>query len=277
MKGRLIVILLTLLCYNSFAGTVDTIQVYSQAMKKNIPCVVIRPARYKKLDHLPVVYLLHGYSGNYAQWITTAPQLKQAADAAGILIVCPDGGFSSWYFDSPLDSSFRYETFISRELVPYIDSHYKTNASRSFRAISGLSMGGHGALYLAIRHRDVFGLAGSTSGGVDIRPFPNNWDLKKRLGDTACCKNNWEQHTVINEIKKLQPGQLQLIFDCGLEDFFLPVNQALHQQLVQQKILHDYIERPGGHNHTYWHNSIDYHILFFYNYFSQQKKAVSNQ
>lgn len=274
MKG-FFVLITGILCYGFVsAGTVDTIQVYSEAMKKNVPCVVIRPSHYKKLKELPVVYLLHGYSGNYAQWLKTAPQLKEAVDAAKVIIVCPDGGFSSWYFDSPIDSTIRYETFVSKELVSYIDSHYKTATSRNFRAISGFSMGGHGALWLAIRHPSVFGLAGSTSGGVDFRPFPDSWEIKKRLGDTACCKENWEQYTVINEVKKLKPGSLQIIIDCGLKDFFLGGNQALHQYLVEQKIKHDYIERPGGHEHKYWNNSIDYHLLYFYNYFTKQKNPI---
>src|SRR6185312_13201992 len=84
-----------------FAGQTDTILVHSAAMNKDIKCVVIIPATTNA--HWPVVYLLHGYGGNYAQWPGTAPQLQQEADAFGILFVCPDGGFDSWYFDSPVD------------------------------------------------------------------------------------------------------------------------------------------------------------------------------
>ena len=67
-------------------------------------------------------------------------------------------------------------------------------------------MGGHGALWLAIRHQDIFGAAGSTSGGVDIRPFPDNWDMKKQLGEYINNKEIWDNHTVINQINKLQDG-----------------------------------------------------------------------
>ena len=102
---------------------------------------------------------------------------KAMADTYGVIIVMPDGGFDSWYYDSPVEPTYRYETFVARELVEYIDSHYRTKAEPSARAIAGLSMGGHGALYLAIRHQNVFGAAGSLSGGVDIRPFPDNWNI----------------------------------------------------------------------------------------------------
>ena len=75
---------------------------------------------------------------------------------------------ASWYWNSPVDPKSQYETFISDELIKAIDSKYKTIKNRTGRAITGLSMGGHGALYLAIKHQDVFGAAGSMSGGVDI-------------------------------------------------------------------------------------------------------------
>lgn len=250
------------------AGNTDTIMVYSKAMHKNIPCVVITPSGYEKSGRrYPVIYLLHGYGGNYAQWAKTAPQLKTDVDVMNLIIVCPDGGIGSWYMDSPVDTAFRYETFVGGELVSYIDAKYPTQADRGHRAITGLSMGGHGGLYLGIRHKDLFGAAGATSGGVDIRPFPNNWDLKKRLGDTSCCMANWEKNTVVNVVEGLNKGELKLIIDCGISDFFLQVNRNLHQLLLARGIEHDYIERPGGHNGNYWKNSIDYQLLFFKKFF----------
>lgn len=264
MKTLILLVIGFVMTYPAMAGDVDSIAVYSQAMKKDIKCVIVKPSGYKKSKtRFPVVYLLHGYGGNQRQWVSLAPQLKTKVDELQIIIVCPDGGVGSWYMDSPVDSSFKYERFVSSELVGYIDKNYKTVADKQHRAITGLSMGGHGGLYLAIRHRDVYASAGSTSGGVDIRPFPNNWDLKKRLGDTICCKENWEKNTVINLANNLQNKDLRLIIDCGLQDFFLEVNRNLHQKLMQLKIEHDYIERPGGHNNAYWNNSIDYQLLFF--------------
>ncbi len=271
MKGIATTLTGLLIVLFAKAGEIDTISVYSNTMKKEIKCVIVKPERYRKMDKLPVVYLLHGWSGNYAQWVKEATQLGRKADELGLLLVCPDGGYDSWYFDSPIDSSVRYETFITKELVPYIDTHYKTDADRQHRAITGLSMGGHGAFYLSIRHIDLFGAVGSISGGVDFRPFPKNWNISGRLGDTACCKTNWDQHVVINLADKLQPGDLKITFDCGVEDFFIPGNRALHQKLLDKKIDHDYAERPGGHTSAYWTNSIDYHLLFFRKVFDKAK------
>ena len=258
-----------ILTITSKASIVDTVSTYSASMKKQIKAVVIRPDSYDREKELPVVYLLHGYSDDYAGWIAKAKGFEKAADLYKCMIVCPDGGFSSWYWDSPVDSSFRYETYISKELVGWIDSKYKTIKNKKGRAITGLSMGGHGALYLAFKHPDVFGAAGSMSGGVDIRPFPNNWDMSKRLGTYAQNPGRWEKNTVINMLHLVTPGNPALIIDCGTDDFFFKVNEALHQQLLLRNIPHDYITRPGVHDWEYWKNAIEYQLLFMHHFFSK--------
>jgi S-formylglutathione hydrolase FrmB len=251
------------------ASVTDTISTFSNSMEKQIKAVVITPDGYDKARECPVLYLLHGYSGNYSDWVKKDKSLSLLADQYQMIIVCPDGGFSSWYFDSPVDKTIRYETYVSKELISFIDGKYKTIKNRKGRAITGLSMGGHGALYLAFRHQDIFGAAGSMSGGVDIRPFPNNWDIKERLGSYDKNKDNWENNTVINMVNLLTPKSLALIFDCGTEDFFFQVNRKLHEELLYRNIPHDFITRPGGHSWPYWMNSIEYQALFFSNYFRE--------
>ncbi len=254
------------------ASKVDTVVTYSASMKKNIKAVVITPNNYSTQHIYNVVYLLNGYSGNYASWVEGMPVIKKLCDEYGVIIVCPDGNYSSWYFDSPIDSSFRYETYVSTELIKYVDSHYHTNPSRTGRAISGLSMGGHGAFYIAFRHQDVFGAVGSMSGGVDIRPFPLKWDISKTLGNYKDHPENWEKNTDINLVYLLTPGSLAITFDCGTEDFFYGVNVALHKKLLERNIPHDFTTRPGGHTQNYWGNSIQYQMLFFSNYFHNEEK-----
>lgn len=251
------------------AANVDTVSVWSAAMDKAIESVVITPATYSQRDAFPVVYLLHGYSGDYTDWVSKAPSIKDFADRHGLIIVCPDGGYGSWYWDSPVDSSFRYETFVSDELVTWVDSQYKTIANRGGRAITGLSMGGHGALYLAMRHTDVYGAAGSTAGGVDIRPFPLNWEMAERLGSYADHPGRWDSHTVINLVHRLTPNALSLIIDCGISDFFYGVNEQLHRKLLDRNIPHTYITGPGAHNWEYWQHSVAYQLLYFSEFFSK--------
>jgi S-formylglutathione hydrolase FrmB len=258
---------LLLLLVTSAHASVDTLSVFSTQMNKPVKVLVITPDKMEG-TRLPVVYLLHGFGGNYSSWLKDAPQIKQKANEMQAIIVLPDGGYGSWYFDSPVDATIRYESFMIKELLPYIDAHYPTKNNKAFRAITGLSMGGHGAFYLAIRHKDLFGAAGSVCGGVDFRPFPKNWDLAKALGPLDTHAENWNTNTVINQIDSLRSGDIQLIFDCGVGDFFLTVNRALHQKLLSKNVAHDYTERPGAHNSAYWRNSIDYQLLFFKNWFA---------
>ncbi len=250
------------------AAQVDTFYVHSKVMAKDIPNIVIKPDGYEQnKTGYPVLYLLHGAGGNFSNWVNTVPEIKEYADRYKMIIICPDGGVTSWYWDSPIDEKMQYETYISKELVPWVDAHYKTIPKKGKRAIAGLSMGGHGALYLAFKHQDIWGAAGSMSGGVDIRPFPNKWDMAKRLGAYAENKETWEKNTIINMLYLLDGENLAIIFDCGVDDFFYKANRRLHEEMLYRNIPHDYIERPGKHSWNYWRNSIKYQILFFYDFF----------
>ncbi|UFH34458.1 alpha/beta hydrolase [Flavobacterium acetivorans] len=274
MKKIIYVTLLVFMFFSAKAAKVDTLDVFSVSMNKNIKTCVITPDSYKKSKkNFPVVYLLHGYSGNYATWVKSFKEVAQQADKYGFIVIGVDGNYSSWYFDSPIDPDFKYETYIIDELVPFIDKKYKTIASREGRAISGLSMGGHGALYLSFKHQDVFGAAGSMSGGVDFRPFPGNWDIKKRLGSITDFPENWDKNTVVNMLELVKSNKLNLIIDCGVDDFFIDVNRQLHEKMLALKINHDYIERPGKHNMEYWENSLKFQLLFFHDFFNNKVKT----
>lgn len=257
------------------AAIVDTIQVYSKVMKKNIPCVLVRPDSYKmKKIFYPVIYLLHGYSGDYSNYLKKIPSIRKQADDLQVIIVCPDGAFSSWYFDSPVDSSMRYETFVANEVPRYIDEHYRTIKNKHARAIAGLSMGGHGALFIAMRHPDFFGACGSMSGVVDLFASHDKFDIIKRIGDTSNNNSYWHDYSVINVIEKYKSSDsLAFIIDCGIKDFTFIPNRKLHEKMLLLNIPHDYIERPGDHNWDYWSNSLQYQLLFFRRYFDKYKSS----
>jgi S-formylglutathione hydrolase FrmB/acetyl esterase/lipase len=257
------------LTFQIFAAKVDTVRVMSKSMNKMICNLVITPDSYPgEKKTYPVLFLLHGAGGNQKDWLNNAPEIKDYSDKYNIIIVCPDGSKTSWYFDSPVDSTMKYETYMAKELIGYIDTNYSTKKDSSGRAITGLSMGGHGAFYLTFRHPDIWGAAGSMSGGVDFRPFPDNWDLSKRLGDYSKYPDNWDKNVVINLLDSIKDKTLKLIFDCGVDDFFCTVNRNLHQKMLEYKIPHDYIERPGKHTWDYWQNSLKYQIVFFNDFFN---------
>ncbi|WP_437921604.1 alpha/beta hydrolase [Sphingobacterium sp. LRF_L2] len=254
-------LLLVFFCFLSqvYAAQVDTIAVFSKKMNKDVKVVAISPEKGKASSTL---YLLHGHSGNYSNWVTSAPQIKELVDRFGYLVVCPDGGFDSWYWDTE-DANYQYESFITKELLPFIEKRFQVGSTRANRAITGLSMGGHGALYLAFKHQDLFAFAGSTAGGVDIRPFPDNWGMKKRLGAYSENPQKWNEHTVMELTHLVQPGALQLFIDCGTGDFFYEVNNKLHEKLTYLNIPHHYLTMPGRHDWNYWSRSIAYQMEFF--------------
>lgn len=218
-------------------------------------------------DPYPVLYLLNGHGGNNRSW-STITRLDSLATEYDMIIVCPDGR-NSWYWDSPVNDSLQMESFIINDLIPYIDSRYNTRTDRLGRAVSGLSMGGHGALWLAMRHQNVFGSAGSTSGGVDITPFPSRWNMKDALGLQKENPRRWRDHSVMTVADTLSPGRLNIIFDCGTSDFFFKVNNRLDSLWRAHGVEHTYLTSPGAHTPAYWRRSIEPQLTFFNTIFNQ--------
>lgn len=277
MKFKLVTsIIISTLAFTAYiqASTTKLISVPSTKMGKEIKVNIILPDSYDK-NSLPVLYLLHGATGSCMDWPKNT-NIGDLADEYNIIVVCPDGTKFGWYFDSPIEPDSQYETFVADELVKYIDKNYKTLTSRNFKAISGLSMGGHGALFLAMRHKDTFGVVGSQSGAVDITPYPNEWEIKKKIGEYSQNKELWESLSVINIAKNLKDKELAIYIDCGTSDFFIEINRNLHKQLLNDKITHTYTEHPGKHDWNYWRNSIKYQMLFIHENFQEAVGCISH-
>lgn len=250
----------------------QVINVKSDKMGRNISNLVVLPEQYfiDSSSIYPVLYLLHGYSDDYMAWQNHV-DLTKHANKYGFIIVCPDGQ-DSWYFDSPIDPAFQFETYITQELRNYIESNYRTINDSKRRAITGLSMGGHGALWLAWRHPDIYGMCGSMSGGVDITTIKDHYKIDKRLGKYADNEAVWKSHSVMNLVPTLKPENDQfIIIDDGTSDIFIKDNRALHAALKEHKIKHDYSERPGRHSWDYWVESLERHLRDFSNRISMIK------
>ncbi|NIZ04768.1 esterase family protein [Pseudoalteromonas sp. HF66] len=234
------------------------------------PVTVTIPDGYQESKKYNVIYVLHGYSGNHSDW-TKLTDIEKLANQYDVIIVNPDGNYGSWYLDSDIDKSSQYETYIAEDLVNYIDSTYSTNRSKSGRAITGLSMGGFGALHIAINNQARFAAVSGMSAGVDVRPFSAEFDLAKVLGSYAENKEKWDSIAIINNLHKIAAGNtawkkgadtLPIMLDIGVGDFFIEQNRALHQAMLDLRIRHDYIERPGIHDWHYWNKVIAYQFLF---------------
>lgn len=252
-----------LVALGAAAFRVDSAKVATRYLATPEDITVIIPDAAANGKRVPTVYVLNGFGGDHKTWISKVPAIGEMADRYEVVLVMPDGR-DSWYWDSPVDTGMQMESFFANDLVPYVDAHYPTLPQRESRAITGLSMGGHGALWLAMNHPGLWCAAGSMSGGVDIRPFPKSWKMEQRLGKARDADPAlWESHTVAANIDKLKDANLAITVECGADDFFAGVNNALHDALLKEGIAHDYTSRPGKHTWEYWGNALPYHLLFF--------------
>ena len=262
------------------AAHVNMHLVRSAAMNKAIPVTVILPESYDGVRRYPVVYLLHGAGGNHAT--NTWKGMQELIDRYDVILVSPDGAQTSWWFDSPEDPSFRYETFAAKEVVAWADETFKTMPDRSKRAITGGSMGGHGACYVGIRHKDVFGAIGNVYGGVNLVPFTDRWTIAKRLGEYKDHSERWIEHSVVNQAKTLRNGEVELMTVVGTGDFFLDVNREFHQVLTTNKVAHTYIEVRGEDDaesqHTWetFHRAEKLILSFFREFFDRRTVRFDN-
>lgn len=233
------------------------------------PATATRPADAPHL-RFSVVYLLHGYTGNQNNWYTRSNEagkpLVDLADRYNLIIVLPDGKFSSWYLDAvpdaPDSADWQWETVITRYLVPAIDARFKTWHDPAGRGIAGLSMGGHGAIFLAARHPELFSVCGSMSGVMDLTHSRAKYDIANRIGSFEQYPQRWHGYSAGTQAESFAGRQTALFIDCGVSDGFIDENRTLHTRLIELDIPHDYIERPGGHSWPYWINALPYHMQF---------------
>jgi S-formylglutathione hydrolase FrmB len=241
----------------------------SQYLSKKDSVLVYQPQDYSSQKQYPLVYLLHGYSENYKQWSRTT-DLQKLANQYNLIIVCPDG-FISWYLDSPFDKGSQMESFFFMYLVPKVHQEFNIDSKNIF--ISGLSMGGYGALRYFAEHHDYFNSAASTSGALelDFKSFKDisfkffkssrlSDDLIKLLGNPT--KNNWSQYD-IKELMKNNKISKPFLIDCGTEDPLLNNTLNLKTFAERKNLPFVLMFQSGNHNTEYWSKSIEYHFVFF--------------
>lgn len=280
MKNLLLIWLLLIPVLAFSQAKVDTIAVYSPSMKKNLKAAVTFPSSYSAGNQrFPVLYLLHGGSGAFNDWhqkVTEKGLVNKMAEEYNLIIVTPGVGPASYYYDSPIMDSVNYETYITAELIPHIDQTYRTLAKKESRAISGLSMGGHGAITLSAKHPELFITAGSMSGvmNIDTRMWKVGDDFRKirlegqkaMLGAINYDAPTFNPYTAVGLVDKIKENKLALIIDCGVDDFLIETNRQMHQLLVANGIAHEYIERPGAHTWQYWTEALPVHLFFMNKY-----------
>ncbi len=228
----------------------------------------------------PVVYLLHGYTDDDSAWLQygEADRIADAGIAAGTLppmiLVLPDGG-RSWFVDDHA-GRVRWESMFVEEFLPYIERTYRVRPGKAFRGLAGQSMGGYGALALALHHPDLF--AAVAAFGSALRPDDEVRALSQQYYDEVYgpvfgagrvgadrLTDHWRQSSALDLARTLPVEPLRTVryyLDCGDDDHFSAGNAALHLLMRQQNIAHEYRVRDGGHTWSYWRTALPDGLAF---------------
>jgi putative tributyrin esterase len=284
-------------------GTVRSDTLWSQALGTRKTVVVYLPPSYatQPARRFPVAYYLHGLWGAETDW-TRQGALARTMDslaAAGrpeMIVVMPDGD-DGWYTtwnalgrygacrrEAPpgrTDETVerycvpwpKYDDYVARDLVAFVDSTYRTRADRAHRGIAGLSMGGYGAVSLALGYPDVFAAAWSHSGILATMVLPDStgvvreartidelragragswFSLAPAFGEDTLGWRARDPATIARRALARGATLPALGFDVGRDDPYLPNNRAFHRALDSLGVRHEYVERPGRHDWRYW-------------------------
>lgn len=225
---------------------------------------VLLPQKYDPLKRYAVLYLLHGYSGGHEDWWKKT-RLQEFVKDVPMIVVMPDAE-NSWYVDSFTEPNEQFESYIVKDLPHYVQTMYSVDSTR--RGIAGLSMGGYGALQLALRHTSRYEFAGSLSGAI---AFPRGMSdtsrpserallpsLKRVFGEKTSGFRN--AHDVFQLYRQTSKDSLPYIYMAiGIQDgyrTFLPANRAFTDLLRTYGAAYEYHETQGGHNWQYWDKEI---------------------
>ncbi len=238
------------------------------ALGKQVSARVILPEGKDVRGPFPVFYLLHGLGDNYTTW-TRRTSLERYLDGLPLIVVMPNGE-RGWYSDSKTHPHEAFETFITQDLIGWVDSTFQTIAKREGRVIAGLSMGGYGAFKLALKHPELFCASSSLSGAVEMHDEKAEWHdeiLHREIIDIFGPNRIGGSEDIFALANEYSTGARAplpaLKMDCGTEDFLIDSNRHLHAHLQQLGIAHQYDEFPGYHNWDFWDEHIPQTIEFF--------------
>lgn len=227
----------------------DVIHIDTELVASPARVVISCPDSTPPKSGWPTLYLLHGFQGNYMDWAKHT-NIDSIAQSRGIVIVCPDGG-NLWYWDSP---SASMESYISSKLVNVVDSLYPTDPAPHSRTIAGLSMGGHGAVWIGGRHPQVFGSIASMSGALDTGSpsVRNQADIPKVIGRYEQNPQLWESLSAMTVVPMIARSGQRIWLTCGTNDFLYDDNVRFSRALTSAGVAHKFITPSGSHTWSFW-------------------------
>jgi putative tributyrin esterase len=228
---------------------------HSTALNRDMPYRVILPSVATSGQRLPAVYLLHGGGGGFRDWTNDSDVARFAA--SGLVLVMPEGG-SSYYTNAVDPPQDRYEDYIVHDLIADVESKFLVAPGRSNRAIMGTSMGGFGAVKLALRHPDLFAFVGGLSSAIDV---PRRAFSVKRLGQsrhynaifgsTGSSTRRENDPFVLVRTANLESVPY-FFLTCGEQEGLLPANREFARLLESRHYRFEFHTAHGGHDWNQW-------------------------
>lgn len=237
----------------------ELIVIESENLHCNDSVLVFKPSN----PNGAALYLLHGFSGCYRDWSRRC-DVQKFADESGFLIICPDGFYSSWYLNNVTEENgMQWRTFFDKELYPLIQQKFSLDPEKTF--ITGLSMGGMGAINIFLDDVSRFKAAGSMSGVLDIHAtsLTNKW-ISKILGPYE--EDNYKiynENSAINRIENAVGSGKMMLISCGYSDSLAECSEAFAQRCKTLKVPHAFVFTPGVHSWKYWDFALDLHLWYF--------------
>jgi S-formylglutathione hydrolase FrmB len=224
--------------------SVLTVRFTSEALGRQTSFNVIHPDAGE--GPFPVLMQLHGYSDDSFSWLYNSNLVRHVA-AYPLVVVLPDGG-TARYLNLPVHERYglqRYEDLVMRDIPAQVERMFHTRPGPW--AIGGLSMGGYGALRLGMKHPERFASVWAHSAGLRD---PGD-DFLTLLDDPDDASVAVQAERLRARLDTGERGPV-ISFDCGVDDFVIEPNRALHAHLERIGLAHHYAEHPGGHTWDYW-------------------------
>ena len=228
---------------------------FSQALQKEQSFAYYTPESWngdlsETTSRYPLLIMLHGLNSDYLGW-HTCTRIARYASAYGMVVAFPDGG-NGWYTNAT-DGTADYEDDLINDFLPHLQKTLPLLQEKKNRAIGGMSMGGYGAVKIAMKHWSLFGTAVSHSGAFEKPQIKDAHPVFGHPTENAQCRRK-ENPFALAELGMCRwPTERPYLYlDCGEEDFLLDTNRRLRDHLHFIAYPHTYTETQGQHTYPYW-------------------------
>lgn len=279
-------VLLPIFLFAQTGKVYDNLSLMSKILKSERKYAVYLPPDYETSKRsYPVLYLLHGSGDDQTGWVQFGEVLHIADKAINdgyatpMVIVMPDANTGRRGYWNDIQGEWRYEDFFFEELLPFVEKTYRIKNEKRYRAISGLSMGGEGTFTYALHHPEMFSSACPLSAATGPHSAEDVRNNLRRYGLTVAenlpdslLQSYYKRQSVLYLVENQPVEQLKSVrwfIDCGDDDFLYEGNSLAHIALRKREIPHEYRVRQGGHNWTYWRDSLPEVLKFVSEAFHQ--------